>query len=73
MHAVTPRLTSKMYRVPEDNHSIPLCIDIGVTLRSPQTYTITAVQKFPPKAEGIIMKAILNYNNFSQLTQQETH
>ena len=42
-----------MYTVPEDDPgSVPLCVDIGVEITEPITYTITTAQKSPPEAEG---------------------
>ena len=41
-----------MYTVPENNRSVPLCIDVGAIGTVDQTYTITAQQKSPPQAEG---------------------
>ena len=43
-----------MYTVPEDDPgSVPLCVDIGVEITEPLTYTITTAQKSPPQAEGL--------------------
>ena len=50
--APNPVFTLTMYTVPENNRSIPLCIDIGVELTSALSYTITTAQKSPPQAEG---------------------
>ena len=41
-----------MYTVPENDRTVPLCIDIGVEITAPITYTITTAQKSPPQAEG---------------------
>ena len=46
-----------VYSVPEgDPTSVPLCVDLGVTLAQPATYTITTQQKAPPQAQGEIEK-----------------
>ena len=50
--APDPVFTQTMYTVPENDRSIPLCIDIGVELTSPLSYTISTAQKSPPQAEG---------------------
>ena len=43
-----------MYTVPEDDPgSVPLCVDIGVEITNPITYTISTAQKSPPEAEGV--------------------
>ena len=42
----------KMYTFPENNRTIPLCIDIGVNLLEPVTFHIDTAQKSPPEAEG---------------------
>ena len=43
-----------MYTVPEDDPgSVPLCVDIGVEITEPLTYTITTAQKSPSQAEGL--------------------
>ena len=41
-----------MYTVPENDRTIPLCIDIGVEILEPVTFTIDTAQKSPPEAEG---------------------
>ena len=41
-----------VYTVPEDNRTIPLCVDIGVGITQPITYTITTAHKNPAEAEG---------------------
>ena len=46
-----PQFEETMYTVPEDDRTVPLCIDIGVGITTPMTYTITAEQKSPPEAE----------------------
>ena len=40
------------YTVPENNRTIPLCIDIGVKLLTAITYTIATVQNSPGEPEG---------------------
>ena len=45
-----------MYTVPEnDTSGVPLCVEIDKEITEPQTYTIRAVQKSPPEAEGTPM------------------
>ena len=41
-----------MYAVRENDRSVQLCIDVGVTVQESITYTITSAQKVPPQAEG---------------------
>ena len=41
-----------MYTVPENDLTVPLCVEIGVAVSESVTYTITAIQKDPPEAEG---------------------
>ena len=41
-----------MYEVRENDRSVQLCIDVGVTVQESITYTITSAQKVPPQAEG---------------------
>ena len=47
-----PQFEETMYIVPENDRTIPLCIDIGVGITEPIEYVIRAVQKSPPEAEG---------------------
>ena len=48
-----PVFEMTMYTVPEDDPgSVELCVDIGVEITEPITYTITTAQKNPPQAEG---------------------
>ena len=47
-----PMFEMTMYTVPENNRTIPLCIDIGVNLLDPVIFHITTAQKSPPEAEG---------------------
>ena len=48
-----------MYTVPENNRSVPLCIDVGAIDSVDRTYTITAQQKNPPQANGEQMHALI--------------
>ena len=54
-----------MYTVPENDRTVPLCIDIGVEITESLTYTITAVQKSPPEAEGKLLVLIHIYAIFA--------
>ena len=54
-----PQFEETLYRVPENDRTVPLCIDIGVEVTASLTYTITAVQKDPPEAEGEYMSHTL--------------
>ena len=57
-----PVFEMTMYTVPEDDAgSVPLCVDIGVEISEPITYTITTAQKTPPQAEG---KSLLNLSSY---------
>ena len=47
-----PKFDMTMYTVPENDRTIPLCIDIGVMILDPVTFTIDTAQKSPPEAEG---------------------
>ena len=47
-----PRFEFSVYTVPEDDLTVPLCVEIGVAVSESLTYTITAIQKDPPEAEG---------------------
>ena len=47
-----PEFEMTMYTVPENNRTVPLCIDISVMITEPETFTITAEQKDPPEAQG---------------------
>lgn len=51
--APEPTFELTMYSVPENNRTIPLCIDVGVQVIEAITYTITAMHKDPQEAEGI--------------------
>ena len=48
-----PWFEFSVYTVPENERTVPLCVEIGVTVSESVTYTITAIQKVPPEAEGI--------------------
>ena len=50
-----------MYTVPENDRTVPLCIDIGVEITESLTYTITAVQKSPPEAEGKLLVTLYSH------------
>ena len=50
--APEPMFDMTMYTVPENDRTVPLCIDIDVEITAPITYTITTAQKSPPQAEG---------------------
>ena len=41
-----------MYTVPENNRTVPLCIDIGVELTEETPFTITSKSKDPTDAQG---------------------
>ena len=41
-----------MYIVPEDNRTVPLCVDVGVVPSEPTEYIITSKSKNPPDAQG---------------------
>ena len=49
-----PKVNMTMYTVPEDDRTVPLCIDIGVNVLESVTFTIDTTQKSPPEAEGKI-------------------
>ena len=49
--APNPQFEETMYTVPENDRTVPVCIDIGVEITTSMTYTITAEQKSPPEAE----------------------
>ena len=53
LHTVPmPQFEQTMYTVPENNRTVPLCIDIDVNITEAMTYIITAEQKDPAEAEG---------------------
>ena len=43
-----------VYTVSENDRTVPLCIDVGFEVLEATTYTILAIQKNPPEAEGIV-------------------
>ena len=47
-----PMFETGVYSVPENGLTVPLCVDVGVIVAQPVTYTITTQQKNPPQAEG---------------------
>ena len=47
-----PRFEFSVYTVPENDLTVPLCVEIGVAVSETLAYTITAIQKNPPEAEG---------------------
>ena len=47
-----PKLDMTIYTVPENDRTIPLCIDIGEEITTSFTFTIDTAQKSPPQAEG---------------------
>ena len=47
-----PQFEETLYTVPENDRTVPLCINMSVEITESLTYTITAVQKDPPEAEG---------------------
>ena len=55
--APEPMFEQPMYTVPENNRTVPLCIDVGVVVSQDTEYTITASNKNPPEAQG---KSIYN-------------
>ena len=52
--APRPQFEQTMYTVPENDRTVPLCIDIGVDVPEPMNFTITAIQKAPPEADGLL-------------------
>ena len=53
--APQPHFEEMEYTVPEnDRSSVMLCIDVGVVLPGPMEYSITAMQKDPPAAQGAV-------------------
>ena len=48
----SPEFDEDMYIVPEDNRTVPLCVDVGVVPFEPTEYTITSKSKDPPDAQG---------------------
>ena len=61
-----PVFDQSVYTVPEeDPGSVPLCVDIGVVITEPLTYTISTAQKSPPQAEGMANIVCLMLEIFS--------
>ena len=56
--APEPEFEFSVYIVPENDPSVPLCINVNIEVREPTTYTIVAIQKDPPEADGIYYKII---------------
>ena len=53
MHTVPkPQFEEMIYRVPENDRTVPLCVDIDVNITEAVMFTITAEQKYPAEAEG---------------------
>ena len=50
--APKPEVERTMYIVPENNRTVPLCIDVGVVLTEPTEFVITSKSKDPPEAQG---------------------
>ena len=50
-----------MYIVPEDNRTVPLCVDVGVVPSEPTEYIITSKSKNPPDAQGQCIRIISTY------------
>ena len=50
--APVPEFEFPVYTVSEGGRRVPLCIDVGVAVSEPVSYTITAIHKDPPQAEG---------------------
>ena len=48
-----PQFQLTMYTVPENDRTVPLCIDVGVVLSEPMEFVITSKAKGPPEAEGL--------------------
>ena len=55
LHAAPrPQFVQTMYTVPENDRTVPLCIDAGVDIPESKNFTVTAVQKSPPEADGLL-------------------
>ena len=52
--APRPQFVQTMYTVPENDRTVPLCIDAGVDIPESKNFTVTAVQKSPPEADGLL-------------------
>ena len=50
--APEPEFDQTIYRVPENDRTVPLCIDVGVVLTEPTEFVITSKSKDPPEAQG---------------------
>ena len=50
--APVPDFEFPVYSVEESDRSVELCITTDQTISEAVTYTITAIQKSPPQAEG---------------------
>ena len=50
--APEPVFEQTVYTVPENNRTVPLCIDVGVELQGPMEFIITSKSKDPPDAQG---------------------
>ena len=48
-----PKFDQTVYTVPENNGTVPLCVDIGVVLSERMELTITAQYTDPPDAQGL--------------------
>ena len=48
-----PQFELTMYTVPENDRTVPLCIDVGVVLSEPMEFVITSKAKDPPEAQGL--------------------
>ena len=56
MHTVPmPQFEEMIYRVPENDHTVPLCVNIDVNISEAMMFIITAEQKYPAEAEGKCM------------------
>ena len=58
-----------MYTVPENNRTVPLCVDIGVEIPESMEFTITSKSKDPPDAQGWLVL----YCQQASLTKIATH
>ena len=50
--ATEPEFEQTMYIVPENDRTVPLCIDVGVVLSEATEFVITSKSKDPPQAQG---------------------
>ena len=61
-----------VYTVPEDDPgSVSLCVDIGVEISEPISYTISTAQKSPPEAEGRPCHRIIRLLFYSIVTDSD--